>query len=118
MRKLKLVLDELQVESFTATPEAGMEGTVHGNLGDQGPLYDDPSFNDCYGGGVDTVGTCIGPTYCCGVTWKPSCADTCINTQCGNSCWTGWCNTCVLDSCMVSCDQGISCTYQCGNCAG
>ena len=94
MRKLKLQIDELKVDSFAVNPAAGMDGTVRGNVDPNGPYNQDPSFNDCYGGGVNTVGTCIGPTYCCGATWKPSCALTCIFTDC-NTCW----ETCAGGTC-------------------
>jgi hypothetical protein len=113
MRKLKLDLDDLQVESFTATPAASLEGTVGGNNVDETePDWDEPSQANCYG---NTVGTCIGPTYCCPATWKHTCAHTCINTQCGNSCITWWCNTCPLDSCNTC--GGASCTDICLNCS-
>jgi hypothetical protein len=113
MRKLKLALEALQVESFSVDEPVAHGGTVHGRyLNPEHPDYPPTLDGDaCYGGGANTVGTCIGPTYCCGATWKPSCADTCINTQCGNSCYTWWCNTCF--SCPGTCVQGQSCTDIC-----
>ena len=69
MRKLKLNVDALRVESFAPGAHPRAEGgTVHGHLhGAQaaGTLWSCP-----------TKGTCIGPTYCCDDTWRPSC-ETC-----------------------------------------
>jgi len=70
MRKLKLDVDTLRVESFALGPRTPPPGTVRG--------HDGP-------GGRATF-TCIGPTYCCPPTWKPSC-ETCPSTcpwiECG-----------------------------------
>jgi len=109
MRKLKLDIDELRVDSFSI-PVEPPSGTVNARIFE--PNYPDvpsPSFDACYpgagGGGANTVGTCVGPTYCCPVSWKPSC-----NT----------CGTC-LQSCYGTCDQtcaaGASCTDGCTNCS-
>jgi hypothetical protein len=92
MHKLKLEIDALKVESFSITPAAGPDGTVHGQaIPPDYPNYPNTSF-DCEGGGYATAGTCIGPTYCCVATWKPSCD----RTRCGGC--TGW-----DDSCVISC---------------
>jgi hypothetical protein len=78
MRKLRLDLQSLQVESFAAeTPPPARTGTVRGQDSIE---YQDVDDGWGYGGGVNTVGTCIGPTYCCPATWKPTCRDTCFNT--------------------------------------
>jgi hypothetical protein len=71
MRKLKLDVEALQVDSFEAVAPARRRGTVAGHLMDV--MYEDP-FDDWDagggGGGGYTVGTCIGPTYCCADTWN------------------------------------------------
>lgn len=111
MRKLKLETTELKVESFSVLPAAGSNGTVHGNIGDPNhPDVPSPSFEGCTpGGGAVTVGTCIGPTYCCPPTWKQTCADTCLNTQCGGTCITWYCNTC--HTCMETCQESPTCNW-------
>jgi hypothetical protein len=92
MQKLKLDVDALQVESFAVLTAAGRAGTVHGRK-DEGPFdldyYDDSTkcdgagwgslFGTCEG--CPTVGTCVGPTYCCKPTWRESCNGTC-DTSC------------------------------------
>jgi len=98
MRKLKLEVDALQVESFVVQPHAAQGGTVQGRWvdpDDRYPVEDDST--GCDGGGwgslfgtcagCPTVGTCIGPTYCCPRTWQPTCNPTCNMTcedlECG-----------------------------------
>ena len=83
MRKLKLEVDALRVESFVVQRHTPQGGTVHG----QSDLQQDYGSSGCDGGGwgswfgtcagCPTVGTCIGPTYCCPPTWRPSCNGTC-----------------------------------------
>lgn len=88
MRKLKLDLDALQVDSFAVQSDVMRAGTVNGRI--EGgtpipyPVGDDST--GCDGGGwgslfgscdCPTVGTCIGPTYCCQPTWRPTCNPTC-----------------------------------------
>jgi|GEM_PF-1740193 hypothetical protein len=70
MRKLRLHLEQLNVESFATMPgSVPAEGTVHGNMPAGGPLVDDPISPDCAGGGDQTAcGVCVGPTYSCPVT--------------------------------------------------
>ena len=89
MRKLKLDVDALQVESFVALPHAAPAGTVHGQVADV-DYWDDST--GCDGGGwgslfgtcdgCPTVGTCIGPTYCCPPTWRPTCNNPTCNWSC------------------------------------
>ncbi len=94
MRKLKLDVDALQVESFMIRPDTEPAGTVHGHV----PLPPDnkiPPSDRCDGGGwgslfgtcegCPTVGTCVGPTYCCTPTWRPTCVETC--ETCYTDCW-------------------------------
>jgi hypothetical protein len=83
MRKLKLDLDSLEVESFAPSEASEPTGTV------QGRFDQDPGSTDCDDGtggwfslfgtcnGCPTQGTCIGPTYCCQPTWRPTCPFTC-----------------------------------------
>jgi len=76
MRKLKLDVETLQVESFEALPAAGRPGTVAARgMDDMEVLYLDMGW-DAGGGGGYTVGTCIGPTYCCADTWNCPVIDT------------------------------------------
>jgi hypothetical protein len=107
MKKLKLVLDELRVDSFSVTATPAQRGTVNALRFE--PRYRDPvaSVDGCDpgGGGINTYGTCIGPTYCCQPTWNASC----YPTQCGDSACVG--------SCQASCAAGVSCTDGCTNCS-
>lgn len=72
MRKLKLDVTDLQVESFSIAGPFGQEGTVRGRM----PINPDkpiPPSDNCPPGGNNTVGTCIGPTYCCNPTANTGC---------------------------------------------
>jgi hypothetical protein len=93
MRKLKLDVDALQVESFEADASASRVGTVRGQ---HDPFNNDPESTECDGGGFFSIfgtckpsytcGTCIGPTFCCPPTWRPTCPDTCLSCpdwECG-----------------------------------
>jgi hypothetical protein len=65
MKKLKLELEQLTVDSFdTATPEAN-RGTV---MGEQGPCT------------CPTACSCPGCPTCDNTCNQPSCGDTCYNT--------------------------------------
>jgi len=88
--KLKLEIDELKVESFAVLPHSpATAGTVHGRFNN-----DWNTLVECEGGGggsgVNTQGTCIGPTYCCQPTWQQTCMPTCPNTC--DSCLINWCS--------------------------
>jgi hypothetical protein len=98
MRKLKLDVDALQVESFQVTAPGADHGTVEGRMRDPAPSA---TCGDC-----NSVGTCIGPTFCCPATWKASCAATCIYTDC-DSCQT-FCISCLV-SCMQTCGAETTC---------
>jgi|GEM_PF-2428961 len=94
MRKLKLELDELEVESFSVLHSSGKAGTVHGQL-----QYLDPyeSVDYCRGGGGATGPSnpvCIGPTYCCNPT---------ANTGCCPPPTGGCPETAYFDTCHASC---------------
>jgi hypothetical protein len=81
MRKLKLDIAALQVDSFVPGTLPVPGGTVHGRWNR------DPESTECDGGGwfslfgtcegCPTVGTCVGPTYCCPPTWRPTCNPSC-----------------------------------------
>jgi len=94
MKKLRLDVEVLLVESFDLAP-----GTVRmGTVAARSDLQQDYGSYDCFGGwggGVNTVGTCIGPTFCCPVTWKASC-NSCEGT-CGHSCGGSCDPSCNLD---------------------
>jgi hypothetical protein len=88
MRKLKLKLDELAVESFTITGEMKGSGTVRAKAVTD---YDTCRGQDtCPGGGNTCADSCDGVcgSYFC-ATIDPSCGeetciDSCANTGCGN----------------------------------
>ena len=94
MNKLRLDLEDLSVESFSTTPEAGKEeGTVFGQQ------------CTCY-----TNCTCPGcPT--CDASCNGTCAASC-NGTCDASC-NGTCGATCAASCYGSCDY--SCDYTCGH---
>jgi hypothetical protein len=95
MRKLKLDLDELQVESFQASPLFGRGGTVNGQgttIQPGHPIHPPTEVCEPGGGGGVTVGTCIGPTYCCQPTWQATCMATCPDTCGGITCLDDWCS--------------------------
>ena len=80
MKKLKLAVDDLSVESFDIRREDEERGTVHG----------------------------LNPTASCPESCPNTCAscvNTCLNT-CGNSCW-GTCATC--QTCEFHCTHITIC---------
>jgi hypothetical protein len=78
MRKLKLSLDELQVDSFHATGPEARRGTVAGNSWTQ--HADESCFGTC-DGGCTVWGSCNGG---CG-SGGASCNGTCV-ASCNGSC--------------------------------
>ncbi len=102
MRKLKLDLDTLNVESFVAGHGAAQAGTVRGRID---PFYPQvPETLD-----LCDVGTTVGPgsvyTYTCGAyptncgcapTWRDTC----------------WKPTCAGNTCLGTC-QDFRCTAEC-----
>jgi hypothetical protein len=84
MRKLKLDLEELSVESFATTPEAHREsGTV---FGQQCTCYTQCTCPGCPTCDASCNGTCGGT---CGATCDASCNGTCDGTcdlSCGDTC--------------------------------
>ncbi|HEU4882963.1 MAG TPA: hypothetical protein VFT45_11970 [Longimicrobium sp.] len=94
MRKLKLDVDQLTVDSFdTKASDGARAGTVQG--------FAPPTFWESCNGSCDyTCGTCNASCASC-----VSCYNTCGNT-CGPSCY-GTCQTC-----LTNCQQE-SCVYVC-----
>jgi hypothetical protein len=117
MRKLKLELDDLQVESFSTTPETSQSlGTVYGYqpwTDTCGATCDDTCISVCGvcsdGGGCDTQDQACHTAYC-GTSPEQGCTDPCqvlsddtmchrCNTQavptdmCYSECLT-WCPVC------------------------
>lgn len=78
MRKLKLSLDALQVESFSATAEGAERGTVPAHAWTE--YADESCFGTC-DGGCTRDGSCVNP---CG-TGYASCYGTC-HASCGGTC--------------------------------
>ena len=79
MRKLKLSLDALQVESFQASNDGGVRGTVpaHGWT----EHYDESCFGSCDGACTRDYGSCNGG---CG-SGAASCNGTCV-ASCNGTC--------------------------------
>lgn len=115
MKKMKLDLDQLSVETFATTSGEDDEGTVVGNQ-----VRPPRTLRTCW----DTCGTCIcqltgrrtcdtcyrtcdqtcGPT--CELTCQFTCPRTCMET-CELSCRT--CDTCFV-TCRFTCDTCFRCT--------
>jgi hypothetical protein len=95
MRKLKLDVAALQVDSFEASSAAARVGTVQGRSEVLNPDTGD-TYDNCNGGGWGslfgtcapsyTCGTCVGPTYCCPPTWRPTC-NTCYESCADPDCF-------------------------------
>ena len=111
MRKLKLDVEQLEVESFDLSPGGlAVDGTVRAlRYEPEDPDYYNESEFGCGGGGGATGPSnpvCIGPTYCCNPTANTtccppptgpatcpySCPGTCPNT-CPQSCYPANCIT-------------------------
>jgi hypothetical protein len=107
MHKVRLVLDELQVESFDTSPAQGRRGgTVHGHRIDVvGGVIDQPfsKFQEC-----GSYPNC--PSPLCVDTPLASCDDASCKWTCGASC-NGSCASCATcDSCRETCPA------TCGEC--
>ena len=105
MRKLKLDVDTLEVQSFHVASPAAEDGTV------QGRMMDDTAPTDlsCMGCAAGNTWTCVGPTACCPVTWQQTCNASCYFSECGWYCHTVMAPTCA-QSCqtcpgVVTCDE-------------
>jgi hypothetical protein len=113
MKKLKLDLNDLKVESFeTANGSVLNKGTIHGQL--RPPCSD--SGGNCDGGGnggtgggwstydptCNTPGTCVN-IHSCAATCAHSCGvGTCYGASCaGGTCLSTCASTCNQNTCMV-----------------
>ncbi|HWK89445.1 MAG TPA: hypothetical protein VNP72_05595 [Longimicrobium sp.] len=111
--KLRLDLDQLQVESFDTHPgEAQKRGTVHGH---QQYCYYCCCYPCCCGGGTAMTG--CGQNTCqasCNGTCYASCNGTC-DASCNGTCGA----TCDYSACYGSCDYTCDgCTMYDGTCRG
>jgi hypothetical protein len=109
MKKLKLDLDQLHVESFDTRAQERTRGTVAGHV----PLSYD---TNCYNCDPSLDYTCDSCDVSCAGSCVDTCADTCANTcpaTCQYSC-NGTCASCV-DTCAYTCDTcAVSCNDTCG----
>lgn len=110
MKKLKLELDDLQVESFQTARAEPRRGTVRGNIP---PTWNCTDYVDCtWDFGCETE------VVSCNGSCNGSCADTCwgsCNGTCGGSCG-GTCEASCA-SCDYSCyESGCACTVQWSAC--
>jgi hypothetical protein len=90
MRKLKLSLEALQVDSFHATDGASARGTVPGHNWTQ--YADESCFESCNGScnntcPVSCYGGCGGSAATCGATCGASCGCSANATECGCETW-------------------------------
>lgn len=102
MKKIKLNLEDLKVQSFVVDETKNAKGTVLGNL----PPGEDGGSVAC-GGGTGYTGlpnTCNG-AHTCGATEYYSCAETCeARETCGYTCGMFDCGTygsCGNPLCML-----------------
>jgi hypothetical protein len=97
MGKLRLKLNELEVESWTATPDgADGRGTVLGRLPPGGGGPTGPSID-----------ACIGPTFCCNPTANTTCCPpqtwygTCDQSECYGTCYVTCPISCPVEACIL-----------------
>lgn len=96
MKKLKLELNDLKVESFETTKVHGSIGTIQG----QAMVKDSEAFPEqCEGGGTATY-----ETYC----------GTCPADSCALTCGASWCQSCVYACPSDNCVTWVVDPY-CGN---
>lgn len=96
MKKMKLDLDDLKVESFETTAESqDGEGTVYGYITQDLTQCGDCTNFLCEPTNNRTCGSTCGPT--CGNTCGNTCPSTCNNT-CGSTC---------------TCGNGVTCLGEC-----
>jgi hypothetical protein len=107
MKKIRLDLDSLSIESFDTTGAADARGTVAGHATYQaycsyGLTCVDSCEGTCDGSCVSECGTC-GATGCgsCGATYCGTCVDP--------SCCPTYCGTCY----DWTCDPDCCCTCSC-----
>jgi len=99
MRKLKLGLEELRVDSFDTGAAGEGRGTVHGHVSQfctRGPVTCDVGY------------TCDGGYTCAG--------DTCVVLSCDGACGSNLCATdpsCTTPSCLQTCPPQVTCQPGC-----
>ena len=121
MAKMKLDLEDLQVETFAVMPDGEVPfGTVHAFAAAVGDAAAEPATGPscpegtCWGATCDQqtcqFNTCAGPscehTRCyqtCPGTCPYTCDDASCMRTCGDTCWVSWC------ICYVSMDN-YTCT--------
>jgi len=102
MRKLKLEVDELQVESFEVG-EGGREATVRGHESEE-TFVGDTNCGTCPGhsfGGTCQVFGCEG---------SPNCSVNCTLWACTDQ---PTCQTCATYNCGLGCTQQETCVFNC-----
>ncbi|HEY0020626.1 MAG TPA: hypothetical protein VGC13_30280 [Longimicrobium sp.] len=82
MRKLRLDVEAVQVESFTTQAAAAGRGTVEAQQG-----------RETFGCPAPTQDTCVGTCGCGGGTLDVTCAS--CDITCGATCWDPTCDTCM-----------------------
>jgi hypothetical protein len=97
MKKLKLDLDEMTVESFSTTPESGGKGTVQGYI---------TNWSEC-GGAYCSLGGCD-------TTFNPYCDTAAVTCEYGPT--MNPLDVECIDATMAgyTCDGGDTCAATCG----
>ncbi len=98
MKKLKLNLEDLKVESFETVSRKNKKGTINGNA----PTWpNDPTCaEECITAFTDPCDTQYNTCdESCGVSCPATCAGSCVGPTCKNTCQ----NTC----------QGVTCDFPC-----
>jgi hypothetical protein len=109
MNKLRLRLDDLQVDTFQTTPAQKEKGTV---FGEQCTCYSECTCPGCPTCDASCNGTCEADTGC-GPTCNASCRASCVDNTCAidyGSCGLSCPNTCY-ETCI--CAGGGPRTYYC-----
>ncbi len=102
MKKLKLQLEDLRIDSFQTTPAEKPKGTV---FGEQCTCYTQCTCPGCPTCDASCNGTCDAS---CNGTCGASCNGTCGETYdtCGQSCYYGSCEpTCDVTSAHMVCSR-------------
>jgi hypothetical protein len=102
VNKLKLRLEDLQIDSFTTTQVRKEKGTVYG---EQCTCHTACTCPGCPTCDASCNGTCGGS---CNGTCDASCNGTCGGASCGASC-----DYSCGGTCDVSCDGGHTCEATC-----
>ncbi|MDB4951801.1 MAG: hypothetical protein JWM27_4450 [Gemmatimonadetes bacterium] len=112
MKKIKLDIDALEVESFSVEGEGGAaaRGTVHGRLDEA--EAEGVNVVDVLASLASPLG-CVASVAGCSVAWTcpASCGITCGNT-CGPFCTVGYSCNGTCGSCSPNCTQVSYCAGQ------